>query len=65
MPIQLRLQLLLVNKDPEGSPPMQFQAAHMASFATKDNSLFGDFIKVRTCACERKREGVCLRDGGI
>ncbi|GAX76023.1 hypothetical protein CEUSTIGMA_g3466.t1 [Chlamydomonas eustigma] len=47
VPMQLRLQLRLINEDPEGTDPMKFQVAHMLHIATKDMRTHGDFIRIR------------------
>lgn len=47
VPLQLRMQLRLINKDEEGEESMSFQVAHLVHIATRDMTEHGDFIRIR------------------
>lgn len=45
-PMQIKLEWVLVNNDPEGSAPMSFQLGALPHFATEDQSKHGEFVRV-------------------
>ncbi|WIA17434.1 hypothetical protein OEZ85_014284 [Tetradesmus obliquus] len=45
-PMQIRMEWVLINKDPKGSEPFPFQLAALSHFRTKDQMRYGELVRV-------------------